>query len=83
MSTWILIVLVGAGAWFQRFCDPRTIASMTEPCRWSISSLRWSPFARTFSSRRIAPAHGVIFMALAGYVAGLRFEPLRNSREER
>lgn len=46
------MVLIGAAAWFQWFSDSRTIAGMAEQCRWSISSLRWAPFAHFFSRRR-------------------------------
>jgi hypothetical protein len=52
MSTWILILLIGGSAWFQWFADSRTIASMAEQCRWSVSSLRWAPFARWFTGGR-------------------------------
>ncbi len=52
MSTVILFAMIGAAAWFQWFADSRTIASMAEQCRWSISSLSWAPFVRWFSGRR-------------------------------
>jgi hypothetical protein len=52
MSTFLLITVLIGSAWIQHAIDARTIASMAEELHWSVSSLRWAPLARFFTSRK-------------------------------